>query len=168
MSAITFNDRLLQLNKVLKYFALSLTHDREDAEDLLQETMLKAITYRDKYTPDTNLKAWLHTIMKNTFINNYRRQSRARTIITTKDDLEVVDFIPAASSYSPLSGVSLKEVNAIIAELPDTFRIPFTMHYEGYKYKEVAEHLNIPIGTVKSRIFMAKQLLMKQLRGHRG
>jgi RNA polymerase sigma factor (sigma-70 family) len=168
MATITFNERLLQLNKVLRYFALSLTQDRDDADDLVQETMLKALTYRDKYTPGTNLKAWLHTIMKNTFINNYRRQTRARTIITTKDDLEVLDFIPAASSYSPLSGVGLKEVNKMIEELPDTFRIPFVMHNQGYKYKEVAEHLNIPIGTVKSRIFQAKQLLMRQLRDHRG
>ena len=168
MSAITFNDRLIQLNRVLKYFALSLTQNRDDAEDLLQETMLKALTYRDKYTPGTNLKAWLHTIMKNTFINNYRRQTRARTIITTKDDLEVLDFVPAASSYSPMAEVSLKEVTKMINELPETFRVPFVMHNKGYKYKEVAEHLNIPIGTVKSRIFMSKQLLMKQLRDHRG
>lgn len=167
MSALTFNDKLLKMTEVLEYFALSLTKNREDAEDLLQETMVKAITYQDKYTPNTNFKAWLHTIMKNTFINQYRKKKRANTVITTKDEVEVLDFVPAAVDRTPESMNAEKEINKVIDALDDNTRIPFTMHLKGYKYKEIAEHLNIPIGTVKSRIYFAKQSLMKDLKDYR-
>lgn len=167
MSALTFNDRLLKLSDVLEYFALSLTKDKEQAQDLLQETLLKALTYKDKFTPETNLKAWLHTIMKNTFINDYRKATRARTVVTTKDDLEVLDFVPATTFAAPDSAISHKEIMGFINQLGDAYRIPFVMHFNGYKYKEIAEELNIPIGTVKSRIYLAKQTLMANLKGVR-
>jgi len=167
MSALTFNDRLLKMSDVLEYFALSLTKNREDAQDLLQETMVKAIRYQDKYQPNTNMKAWLHTIMKNTFINQYRKMKRANTVITTKDNVDVLDFVPAATEYTPESVRATKEINKVIDALDDNTRIPFTMHLKGYKYKEIAEHLSIPIGTVKSRIYFAKQSLMKDLKDYR-
>lgn len=167
MSALTFNDRLLKMSDVLEYFALSLTKNREDAQDLLQETMVKAITYQDKYTPNTNFKAWLHTIMKNTFINQYRKKKRASTVITTKEEVEVLDFVPAAADQTPESIRATKEITKVIDALDDNTRIPFTMHLKGFKYKEIAEHLNIPIGTVKSRIYFAKQSLMKDLKDYR-
>ena len=167
MSALTFNDKLLKMSDVLEYFALSLTKNREDAQDLLQETMVKAITYQDKYQPNTNMKAWLHTIMKNTFINQYRKMKRANTVITTKNNVDVLDFVPAATEYTPESVRATKEINKVIDLLDDSTRIPFTMHLKGFKYKEIAEHLNIPIGTVKSRIYFAKQSLMKDLKDYR-
>ena len=167
MSALTFNDKLLKMSDVLEYFALSLTKNREDAQDLLQETMVKAITYQDKYQPNTNMKAWLHTIMKNTFINQYRKMKRANTVITTKNNVDVLDFVPAATEYTPESVRATKEINKVIDSLDDSTRIPFTMHLKGFKYKEIAEHLNIPIGTVKSRIYFAKQSLMKDLKDYR-
>ena len=86
MTAIEFNNQLLSFQNPLKYFALKLTADNEDAEDLLQETFLKALKYKNKFEDKTNLKAWLYTIMKNTFINNYRRAVRKRTIIDNTDD----------------------------------------------------------------------------------
>jgi RNA polymerase sigma-70 factor (ECF subfamily) len=167
MSALTFNDRLLKMSDVLEYFALSLTRNKEDAEDLLQETLVKAITYQDKYTPGTNLKAWLHTIMKNTFINQYRKMKRANTVITTKDEVDVLDFVPATVEYTPENTLGAKEINKLIDRLDDNIRVPFSMHLKGYKYKEIADHLNIPIGTVKSRIYFAKQSLMKDLKDYR-
>ena len=167
MSALSFNDRLIKMSDVLEYFALSLTKNREDAEDLFQETMVKALTYQDKYTPNTNLKAWLHTIMKNTFINRYRKMKRANTVITTKDDVDVLDFVPATVESTPESIHATKEINRVIDALDDNVRIPFTMHLKGFKYKEIAEHLDIPIGTVKSRIYFAKQSLMKDLKDYR-
>lgn len=167
MSALTFNDKLMKMSEVLEYFALSLTKNREDAQDLLQETMVKALTYQDKYTPGTNFKAWLHTIMKNTFINQYRKMKRARTVITTKDEVEVLDFVPAIADYTPESSFATKEITGLINGLDDNTRIPFTMHLKGYKYKEIAAHLEIPIGTVKSRIYFAKQTLMKDLQHYR-
>lgn len=167
MSVLTFNDRLLKLSDVLEYFALSLTKNREDAQDLLQETMVKAITYQDKYTPNTNMKAWLHTIMKNTFINSYRKMKRANTVITTRDNVDVLDFVPATVDTTPESVRATKEINKVIDALDDNTRIPFTMHLKGFKYKEIAAHLDIPIGTVKSRIYFAKQSLMKDLKDYR-
>jgi RNA polymerase sigma factor (sigma-70 family) len=167
MSALTFDDRLLKMSTVLEYFALSLTKDKEQAQDLLQETMLKALTYKDKFTPDTNLKAWLHTIMRNTFINDYRKSIRTRTVVTTKDDLEVLDFVPATTFAAPDSAISHKEIMQFINQLSEQYRVPFIMHFNGYKYKEIAEQLNIPIGTVKSRIYLAKQSLMANLKGVR-
>lgn len=167
MSALTFNDRIIKMSDVLEYFALSLTKDKEQAQDLLQETLLKALTYKDKFTPDTNLKAWLHTIMRNTFINDYRKSTRARTVVTTKDDLEVLDFVPATTFAAPDSAISHKEIMQFINSLSEQYRVPFMMHFNGFKYKEIADELNIPIGTVKSRIYLAKQTLMSNLKGVR-
>ncbi|MBL4585490.1 MAG: RNA polymerase sigma factor [Flavobacteriales bacterium] len=167
MSTLTFNDRLIKMSDVLEYFALSLTKNSDDAKDLLQETMVKALTYQSKYTPNTNFKAWLHTIMKNTFINQYRKMKRANTVITTKDDVEVLDFVPASVEHTPDSTLAAKEINKVIDSLDNNTRIPFTMHLKGFKYKEIAAELNIPIGTVKSRIFFAKQSLMKDLKDYR-
>lgn len=167
MSALNFNDQLLRMSDILKYFALSLTRDKEQAEDLLQDTLMKALTYQDKFTENTNLKAWLHTIMKNTFINNYRKAQRTRTVITTKDEVEVLDFVAGQRQDTPDSRLSLKEVTRLVELLEPQYKIPFTMHNKGFKYKEIAEELDIPIGTVKSRIHLAKQRLQAQLRDYR-
>lgn len=167
MAALNFNDQLLKMSDVLKYFALSLTRDKEQAEDLLQDTLMKALTYQDKFKDNTNLKAWLHTIMKNTFINNYRKAQRTRTVITTRDDVEVVGLVAGARQDTPESRLNLKEVMSYVNLLEPQYRIPFTMHNKGFKYKEIAEELDIPIGTVKSRIHLAKQRLMAQLRDFR-
>ncbi len=167
MSALTFNDNLLKMTEILGYFALGLTKNQEDAEDLVQETIIKALTYQEKYQPNTNFKAWLQTIMKNTFINQYRKAKRANTVVTTRDDVEVLDFVPTAVEYTPESTLATKEINQVIDVLSDNLRVPFTMHLKGYKYKEIADHLNIPIGTVKSRIYLAKQSLMENLAEYR-
>jgi RNA polymerase sigma-70 factor (ECF subfamily) len=92
---------------------------------------------------------------------------RANTVITTKDDVDVLDFVPATVESTPESIHATKEINRVIDALDDNVRIPFTMHLKGFKYKEIAEHLNIPIGTVKSRIYFAKQSLMKDLKDYR-
>ena len=167
MSALTFNDNLLKMTDILGYFALGLTKNHEDAEDLVQETIVKAIRYQEKYQPNTNFKAWLQAIMKNTFINQYRKAKRANTVVTTRDDVEVLDFVPASVDYTPESTLETKEINKVIDALNDTLRVPFTMHLKGFKYQEIADQLNIPIGTVKSRIYLAKQSLMGDLRDYR-
>jgi RNA polymerase sigma-70 factor (ECF subfamily) len=167
MSTLSFDDRIVKMSDVLEYFALSLTKDKEQAQDLLQETLLKALTYKDKFTPDTNLKAWMHTIMRNTFINDYRKSIRTRTVVTTKDDIEVLDFVLATTFAAPDSAISHKEIMQFINKLGEQYRVPFIMHFNGYKYKEIADQLNIPIGTVKSRIYLAKQSLMANLSGVR-
>lgn len=166
MSTLEFNNAVISFKQALEYFALSLTRDEEDAHDLLQDTMLKAIKYRDKFVEKTNLKAWLYTIMKNTFINNYRRKVKANTIIDQTSDLYYLNVAEGNSAPSPASEFRHKEIKKAVASLSDEYRVPFEMHFTGYKYKEIADDLNLPIGTVKSRIFLARQKLMDTLKDY--
>ncbi len=166
MTAIEFNYRLTNLSENLERFALSLTTNKEDAKDLLQETFAKAISYRDKFTDNTNLKAWTFTIMKNTFINNYRRASKANTTFDNTEDLYYLNLNKENRQNSPESEISTKEIIKAIQELEDEFRIPFIMHTQGYKYKEISEELDLKIGTVKSRIFFTRKKLMERLKDY--
>ena len=164
MTVIEFNHQLLHLETKLGYFAKSLTLDSDSAKDLLQETMLKAIYNRDKFQGDKNLKAWVFTIMKNTFINNYRRTVRSSTIIDSTDNLYYLNMNSGSSHESPESQYNTLEILKAIKELPDDYRIPFEMHTRGYKYKEIAEHLSQPLGSIKSKIFFARRRLMEKLK----
>lgn len=167
MTALEFNHQLLSLETKLGYFAQSLTMDSESAKDLLQETMLKALSNQDKFQGDKNLKAWVFTIMKNTFINNYRRAIRSNTIIDTTDNLYYLNLSNESGFSSPESRQSEQEIQKAINELPDDYRIPFVMHTTGYKYKEIAEYLDQPLGSVKSKIFFARRKLMTKLQDYR-
>ncbi|MBN2165807.1 MAG: RNA polymerase sigma factor [Marinilabiliaceae bacterium] len=164
MTTIQFNNSLLGLQNKLHYFALSLTSNDNDAHDLLQETILKALTYRSQFVNNTNLKAWVFTIMKNTFINNYRRVQKNRK---TFDGTDTAIFIANKKNYeseTPETIHSVMELNNTIEKLDEDFRIPFRMHTEGFKYKEIAEKLDLPIGTVKSRIFFTRKKLQEMLK----
>jgi RNA polymerase sigma-70 factor (ECF subfamily) len=162
MSTLEFQQQLVGLRQQLYYFALSLTKDRDNALDLLQESQLRALTYRDKFRDNTNFKAWLYTIMKNTFINDHRRSKRTKALMDNVDrERDQVRRVQMPNS--PDGRVRMGEIQRSLQQLDPAFRIPFTMHHEGYKYHEIAEHLNIPIGTVKSRIFQARQRLMEKL-----
>jgi RNA polymerase sigma-70 factor (ECF subfamily) len=163
MTALEFNYQLTSLGESLERFALSLTSNRDDAHDLLQETFVKAISYRDKYTDDTNLKAWAFTIMKNTFINNYRRLVKANTTFDHTNDLYYLNLNRESGIENPESSVSAKEIEQHIEQLEDEFKVPFNMHLQGYKYKEIADNLGLKIGTVKSRIFFTRKRLMNSL-----
>jgi RNA polymerase sigma-70 factor (ECF subfamily) len=167
MSTHEFNKQMLSFSAPLKYFAISLTADHEDAADLLQDTMLKALIYKEKYADSTNLKAWLYTIMKNTFINNYRRNTKTRQIIDKTKDLYFLNIPQSNTTPSPVSLLSEKDIKKQIEALEDDLRIPFMRYFEGYKYKEIADALNIPIGTVKSRIFLARKKLIVSLKDFR-
>lgn len=162
MSSIEFQQQLLSFRQQLYYFALSLTKDRENAEDLLQESMLRALTYRDKFRDNTNFKAWVYTIMKNTFINDHRRSKRTKVLMDNVDrQIEQVERVQIPNS--PEATVKMSEIQRSLDRLDPAFREPFTMHHEGFKYHEIADHLEIPIGTVKSRIFQARHRLMEML-----
>jgi RNA polymerase sigma factor (sigma-70 family) len=163
MTAIDFNLQITSLRKNLEFFALSLTNNSDDAQDLLQETYLKALTYREKYADDTNLKAWLFTIMKNTFINSYRRKVKSNTILDISEDLYYLNNSVDANDETPDSELFTKEIEKGIAELEEEYKTPFLMHTQGFKYKEIAEDLDLSIGTVKSRIFFTRKKLMKRL-----
>ena len=166
MTTQEFNSNLIDLKSNLQRFAMSLTSDRDSALDLVQDTYLKAITYKDKFVDYTNLKAWVFTIMKNTFINNYRRNSKENTLIDGTRDLYYVNMPHDKGFISPESSYAEDEIQKAIDSLEDEFRIPFRMHLDGYKYKEIADELDLKIGTVKSRIFFTRQKLMLMLRDY--
>jgi RNA polymerase sigma-70 factor (ECF subfamily) len=167
MSTIEFNTEVLSLSKPLRYFALNLTSNDEEAKDLLQETLLKAISNRHRFADKTNLKAWMYTIMKNIFINNYRRSMKTNTIVDNTKDLYFLNIPQQADFVAPESTYSEREILKKIEILADEYKIPFTMYFDGYKYKEIADYLDLPIGTVKSRIFLARRQLMTMLKGYR-
>ena len=166
MTQIQFNNALLGLENKLHYYALSLTADQERANDLLQETFLKALTYREKFTQNTNFKAWIYTIMKNTFINDYRRNVKTKGTFDGSNNDFHLKFSKDKIYPGPDSFYSSKEIQRNIESLEDEYRVPFTMFLDGYKYKEIAEDLNLPLGTVKSRIFFTRKKLEKSLRDY--
>lgn len=166
MTTYEFNSQLIEMKGNLHRFALSLTSDRDTALDLVQDTLLKAITYKDKFIDYTNLKAWVFTIMKNTFINNYRRNIKENTIIDGTQDLYYLNAPHDKGFISPESIYAEGEIQKAIDSLSDEFRIPFTMHIDGFKYHEIAEKLGLKIGTVKSRIFFTRQKLMLMLKDY--
>ena len=164
MTQIEFSSQLISLHDNLSYFANTLTNSREEAKDLIQDTYLKALVNRDKFNDETNMKAWTYTIMKNTFINNYRRSVKANTIVDNSEDLFLLN-IPRKSEFaSPESQMSLQDIHKRISKLQPDQRLPFEMHTEGYKYKEIATQLNLSVGTVKSRIFFTRKKLMETLK----
>lgn len=164
MTTQEFNSSLIGMKSNLQRFAMSLTSDRDSALDLVQDTYLKAITYKDKFVDYTNLKAWVFTIMKNTFINNYRRNVKENTLIDGTQDLYYVNLPGDKGFISPESAYAEAEIEKAIESLSDEFKIPFRMHINGFKYKEIADELGLKIGTVKSRIFFTRQKLMLLLK----
>lgn len=153
-----------KISKSLRPFALRLTKDAEDANDLLQETMLKAFTNRDKFTEGTNLKAWLYTIMKNTFITNYQRLVRRNTFIDTTENLHFINSSDNTTDNLAYSEFALDDIDLAIKKLDESYKTPFLMHYRGFKYHEIADKLKIPIGTVKNRIHIARKELKDLLK----
>ncbi len=163
MTALEFNYKLMGLQKNLSYFAYTLTSNYEDAQDLVQETYLKALTNRDKFTDDTNLKAWAFTIMKNTFINNYRQSVRNNTMLDKTDDLYFINVSNESHIGLPDSAMSVKEIQKEIRSIDPDQRKAFELYNSGFKYKEIADQLNLSIGTVKSRIFFTRKKLMEKI-----
>ncbi len=164
LSPSEFNERFESMNSLLHSFAYNLTKNVEDAKDLFQETAFRAMTNRDKFRPGTNFKAWLFTIMKNIFINNYRKKTKANTIMDSTDNLYYINSGSVVISNKAESNIMMKELIHMVEELDDSVKIPFLMHYQGYKYQEIADHLGLPLGTVKSRIFFARKELKELIR----
>ena len=133
----------------------------------MQDTLLRALTYRDKFRKDTNLKGWLFTIMRNTYINNYRKAQREKTSHDTSKDLYYLNVEDEHTFNRPQESVEFKEIWRNVNSVKDDLLIPFKMHLTGYKYDEIASRLGIPIGTVKNRIFHARKEIQKKLEGYR-
>jgi RNA polymerase sigma-70 factor (ECF subfamily) len=166
MTKIEFNTLVMRQASSLRMYALHFTHDADDANDLVQDTMLKAITYYNKFKEGTNLKGWLYTIMKNTFINNYRRFVKINTFVTKTDEISSSQLSYSATVNGGEPKFVMDDIKKALSKLQEEYYVPFTMYFEGYKYHEIADHLAIPIGTVKTRIHVARKLLKKSLKAY--
>ena len=167
MEAIDLTFKITSLRKTLQSFTRRFTSDLEEGRDLTQDTLLRALQYKDKFKEDTNLQGWLFTIMRNTFINNYRKTKRFKTIHDTTKEQYFLNVEDTHTFTSPGSAFEYKDIWRNINELEEELLVPFKMHTSGYKYTEIAHHLQIPIGTVKNRIFTARKELQKKLTGYR-
>ena len=166
-SQLSFQDRLVGLQSNLLNFAYQLTTNRQQAEDLLQDTTLKALDNQDKYVDNVNFKGWIFTIMRNIFINNYRQTVRKATVIDQTEDLYHLNISQDSGINTPEGSYTVKERSVALNSFSDDYRIPFNMYVAGYKYNEIAAKMNLPLGTVKSRIFAARKKLREELKDYR-
>ena len=164
MTALEFSYQVGTFSKFLKPFALRLTRDGDDANDLVQDTLVKAFTNREKYSDGTNLKAWLFTIMKNTFITQYQRMVRRNTFIDTTENLHYINSSDSIQLNGAEQSFMNEDITLALRHTEEMYRVPFLMYFEGFKYHEIAEELNLPIGTVKNRIHIARKTLKSHLR----
>ena len=158
--------RIIDMRDTLRTFTRKFTADQDESLDLVQDTILKALSYKSKFKENVNLKGWLFTIMRNTFINNYRKARRSKTTTDTTKELYYLNVEDTHTFSRPGSKFEYEEVWRNVHEIREELLVPFKMHTSGYKYNEIADHLNIPIGTVKNRIFHARKEIQKKLEGY--
>ena len=156
--------KIVEMESELRHFAFKLTADQDSANDLVQECMLKALDNKEKFVHAQNFKGWMYTIMRNIFINNYRKVVRDQTFVDQTDNLYHLNLPRDNAFESTESAYDLKEMHRIVNSLPREYKVPFSMHVSGFKYREIAEKLGLPLGTVKSRIFFTRQKLQQELK----
>lgn len=164
MTKVEFSTMVTSQAASLRMYALHFTHDSDDANDLVQDTILKAIMYYNKFKEGTNLKGWLYTIMKNTFINNYRRVVKISSLVTKSEEISSANLVYSSTKNQGEVKFIMDDIKLALGKLTEEYRVPFIMYFSGYKYHEIAEALDIPIGTVKTRIHVARKLLKKLLK----
>ncbi len=167
MDKMQFQQRLVGLQEHMMSFAIKLTANRDDALDLLQDTTLKVLDNQEKFVDNVNFAGWVMTIMRNIFINNYHKVVRIQSLVDQNADLYNLNVTNDSISGSPDKICRIQEVTKAIAELNNEFKVPFSLYLNGYKYHEIAEKLDLPLGTVKSRIFFARKELQKVLKDYR-
>lgn len=164
MATPEFGREIMGLTPKLKPYAYKLTKDKDEADDLLQETIFKAYNNRDKFKTGTNLKAWMYTIMRNTFITNYQQMLRRKTFIDATENNHFINSTSSQIHNRATGNFVLNDIQRAIDGLKEMYKIPFTMYFKGFKYHEIAEKLGIPIGTVKNRIHIARKELKNDLK----
>ena len=163
MASLQFSKEFNMHSNYLQGFAMKLTSDKSAADDLFQETAFKAFKHQDKYRAHTNLKGWLTTIMKNSFINQYRKHKRRNLVLDeTKEDFYINSSKEVISNTGEMN-VNIEEITKAIDNLEEGYRIPFLMSYQGYKYHEIQKAMNLPLGTIKSRIHIARRILKSKI-----
>ncbi|QZE13148.1 sigma-70 family RNA polymerase sigma factor [Halosquirtibacter laminarini] len=162
MTKLQFQKSLVSLEERLYFYALSLTTNQDAASDLVQETFLKALNYQNKFREDTNFKAWVYTIMKNTFINDYRKKQRNKTSLESNTNEYLLSIASNRVFVAPDAQQEINEIHRAIDKLPENIKTPFILFQKGYKYTEICDILGLPMGTVKSRIFLSRKKLEEQ------
>ena len=166
MNALQFQKKLLSMQENMMNFALMLTANRDDAQDLMQDTTLKVLDNQEKFVDNVNFAGWVMTIMRNIFINNYHKVVRVQSIVDQNADLYNLNVPNDSISGSPDKIYQIQEVTRVVAGLSSELKIPFSLYLNGYKYHEIAEELDLPLGTVKSRIFFARKELQNTLKDY--
>ncbi|QPH41272.1 RNA polymerase sigma factor [Pedobacter endophyticus] len=164
MDTLKFANNINSHMRMLRSNALKFTKNIDDADDLVQETLIKAFRFSEKFEKGTNFKGWLFMIMRNTFINSYHKITRSRAVIDHDHDLSDQSMLYGAVGNSCTSKMVMDDIHKAIDQLPEVYRYPFLRYFEGYKYSEIAGELNIPLGTVKTHIHMAREILKKHLK----
>ena len=163
----TIRERIVSLQSHLMNFAFRLTGNEEQASDLLQDTSLKALSCESQFSENVNFKGWIFTIMRNIFINDYRKRTRRNTVIDCTEDYYQLSLPQESGFTNPEGSIALKEILLAMRSMTDDYKIPFTLYIEGYKYTEISERLQLPLGTVKSRIYLARRQLRSSLKDYR-
>ncbi|MCX8478906.1 MAG: RNA polymerase sigma factor [Chitinophagales bacterium] len=166
MSHLAIQNDIIRLSGTMRPFAYSLTKDMDDAKDLVQETIFKALKYKDKFAEGTNIKAWLYTIMRNIFINDYRRKVKQNTVTDNTETKFILNSTTKTEHNLGVNNLVMKDIDLAMRDLKSEVKVPFMMHFEGFKYQEIAEELDLPLGTVKSRIFIARKELQESLKAY--
>lgn len=163
LSSKKMEESLVGLQNNMQNYALMLTANKDSARDLCQETILKALANFDKYYDNVNFKGWVFTIMHNIFVNNYRQALRQKTILDHTDNLLLLNLPQNSAFNNAESDYAYAEIIKAIHSLDEQYKTPFSMHFSGYRYLEIAEIMELPVGTVKSRIFFARKRLQEIL-----
>jgi RNA polymerase sigma-70 factor (ECF subfamily) len=168
MTATEFNNRFEELRPTMFAFAMKLTRNTEDANDLMQETSFRAFRSLDRFKDGTHFKSWISTILRNNFINEYRKRRTRNKVEAPVNEVTNKMVSLKTGTSTPESNILIGELKNMIASLDEGYRVPFMMHYEGYAYDEIAEKLDLKMGTVKSRIFYARKQLKSRIKSRYG
>lgn len=156
-----FEERILEHIDSLYNVAIRMAHNRHDAEDLVQEAALRAYRNFNKFRQGTNFKGWIITILRNIYINEYRKKIKEPIKIGFED---VEDFISLPEIRGAQEEIFSENMKSLIDKLPEEIRSTIMLFYaEGFTYKEIAKIMDVPIGTVMSRLYTARQILKRQL-----
>ena len=156
--------KIVGMESELRHFALKLTADQDSANDLVQDCMLKALDNKEKFVHAQNFKGWMYTIMRNLFINNYRRVTREMSMMDDSYSIGRQNLLEVEDGERFEYAYDLKELHKVINAVPESMRKPFLMYVAGFKYNEIAEKMGLPIGTVKSRLFFVRKRLQRELK----
>jgi len=158
-----FNQELMSKRSILFSFALKLTKNYQDAQDLFQDGTTRAFQYRAHFEMGTNFRAWMATIIRNTFISDYRAKKRKNLVNESFESARYYSENKHVLDNQGEINMRIQDIYTILDHLDEKYGVPFSMHFQGYQYKEIGETLGLPIGTVKSRLYTARETMKKEI-----